>query len=304
MDNKNKKMLFIYNPHSGKTVIKNNISDIVDIFVKNKYDVSIYPTQYRGAATDKIVECGEKYDLIVCAGGDGTLNETVNGIMQLEKRPAMGYIPTGSTNDFAYGLSIPSDVQKAAEVAVKGTSFKLDIGRFNDKNFVYIAAFGAFTEVSYNTSQDMKNILGHQAYIVEGIKQITKIKDYHVKLILDDEVIDDKFVYAMITNADSAGGFKGITGKHVSLNDGLFEVTLVKRIEDLSVLNDVLSVLAGLKDEAESVIKRKVSRVVVESKKAIPWTTDGEYAGAHKKVEIAIENKAINIKSKKSGGGK
>ena len=233
----NKKLLFIFNPHSGKTTIKGYVADIIDIFVKEGFDVEVYPTQRRGDATEKVVERGSEFDNIVCSGGDGTLNEVINGLMKLDKKPILGYIPTGSTNDFAQGLSIPSNMTKAAKLAVSGEDYSIDIGNFNDFHFVYIAAFGAFTEVSSSTPQDLKNIFGHQAYLIEELKQLTNLRTYNVKFDLDGDVIEGDFLYAMITNATSAGGFKGITGKDISLNDGKFEVTLIKKIDDLSAVS-------------------------------------------------------------------
>ena len=297
-----KKLLFIFNPHSGKTTVKAHVADIIDIFVKEGFDVEAYPTQRRGDATAKIVECGEHFDNVVCSGGDGTLNEVINGLMKLEKKPVLGYIPTGSTNDFAQGLSLPSAILEAAKIAVTGEDYRIDIGDFNDFNFVYIAAFGAFTEVSYSTPQDLKNILGHQAYIIEEIKQLANLRTYHVKFTLDDDVIEDDFLYGMITNATSAGGIKGITGKDISLNDGKFEVTLIKKIDDFAAAGDVLSVLTGLRDDAPGVIKRKVEKVTVESEDEIPWTNDGEFAGAYKKAEIGISGRAVTIKANPGTG--
>lgn len=292
-----KKCLFIFNPYSGRAAIKNHVADIVDIIVKAGYETEVYPTQGREDATKKVGESEGKYDHIVASGGDGTLNEVISGMMKLKKRPTLGYIPMGSTNDFANSLNISSDVLEAAETAVNGSDYNIDIGIFNKRPFVYIAAFGAFTEVSYSTSQDLKNFLGHQAYLLEGIKQLAKIREYKATFDLDGEIIEGGFLYAMITNATSAGGFKGITGKDVSLNDGVYEVMLVKKFSDIGDLNDVISVLTGLKKDAPGVIKRKASRVKVYSTEDISWTIDGEYAGSYKDVEISIENCAVSIKS-------
>lgn len=292
-----KKLLFIFNPHSGKTTIKAYVADIIDMFVKEGYDVEVYPTQQRGGATEKVASDGERFDHIVCSGGDGTLNEVINGLMKLDKRPTLGYIPTGSTNDFANGLNIPSNMTEAAKIAVSGEDFSIDIGNFNGFHFVYIAAFGAFTEVSYSTPQDLKNIFAHQAYLIEGIKQFPNLRAYHVKFDLDGDIIEDDFMYAMITNATSAGGFKGITGKDILLNDGLFEITLIKKIDDIAAAGDVLSVLTGLREDAPCVIKRKVKKVTVTSEEEISWTTDGEFAGAYKEASIGISEKAVTIKS-------
>ena len=292
-----KRLLFIYNPYSGKTVISEYVADIIDACTKVGYDVIASPTQEKGYAIKKVVEYAEVVDHIICSGGDGTLNETINGLMRVEDRPTLGYIPTGSTNDFANSLSIPKSIEDAMDVAINGELFPVDIGLFNNRNFVYIAAFGAFTEVSYSTSQDLKNVLGHPAYLIEGIKSIPKLRNYHVTLEVDGEIIEDDFLYGMITNATSAGGFKGITGKDVSLNDGIFELLFVKAISGPQDLNEVLSVLGGFKEDSERVVKRKAEHVKIFSKEKIPWTVDGEYAGKHKEVDISVIPNAVEIRS-------
>ena len=292
-----KRLLFIYNPYSGKTIISEYVAEIIDECTKAGYDVIAVPTQEKGYATKKVVEYGEIVDHIICSGGDGTLNETINGLMRIEDRPTLGYIPTGSTNDFANSLSIPKTIEDAVDVAINGEEYVIDIGLFNKRNFVYIAAFGAFTEVSYSTSQDLKNVLGHPAYLLEGIRSLPKLRNYHVVVDVDGEIIEDDFLYAMITNATSAGGFKGITGKDVSLNDGIFELLFVKSIQGAPDLNEILGVLSGFKEESDRVIKRKAKHVKVISSEKIPWTVDGEFAGNHKEVEISVIPSAIEIKS-------
>ena len=170
-----RKLLFVFNPHSGKGQIKNNLVDIVDIMVKAGYEVTIYTTQARADATRKVIEEAQNFDRIVCSGGDGTLDEVVTGLIQSEASTPIGYIPAGSTNDFANSLGIPKEMVKAAEVAVGNNPFPCDIGDFNSDTFVYVAAFGLFTEVSYKTSQQLKNIFGHVAYIMEGAKHLHDI---------------------------------------------------------------------------------------------------------------------------------
>lgn len=223
-----KKMLFVYNPNAGKGLLRPKVSDIVDIFVKAGYEVTIYPTQSYRDAYKKVCELEEGYQLVVCSGGDGTIDEVVTGMMQREHKIPIGYIPTGTTNDFANSLHIPKDILMAAHTSVNGAPFACDIGRFNDDVFVYIAAFGLFTDVSYQTKQNVKNVLGHLAYVLEGVKRLYNIPSYHVKVTYDDQVIEENFVYGMVTNSRSVGGFRNIIGKHVVFDDGEFEVTLIK----------------------------------------------------------------------------
>ena len=206
-----KKMLFIYNPNSGMGLLKPKLSDVLDIFVKGGYEVTVYPTQKYHDAVRKMGEYEEQYDLVACSGGDGTLDEVVTGMMKREKKVPIGYIPAGTTNDFASSLHISKNMLEAADTVVNGVPFACDVGEFNEDYFVYIAAFGLFTDVSYETKQSMKNVLGHLAYILEGTKRIFNIPSYRIKVTHDGETIEDEFIYGMVTNSRSVGGFKGIT---------------------------------------------------------------------------------------------
>lgn len=232
---------------------------------------------------------------MVCSGGDGTLDEVVTGIMKSVRRRPIGYIPAGSTNDFARSLHIPRNMKKAAEVAVHGRPFACDVGSFNENTFVYIAAFGLFTDVSYETSQEIKNVLGHMAYILEGVKKLANVKSYHMKITTDDRVIEDEFLYGMITNSMSVGGFKGITGKFVDLSDGIFEVMLVKRPRSLEDLNRTLVALTQRDIDASCMYCFKTTCLKVESEEEIAWTLDGEYGGRHTEVVVENQREALHI---------
>lgn len=231
-----KKILFVFNPHSGKGQIKDHLLDIVNILVSAGFDVNIHPTQGRNDAKATVIRFKGTYDAIVCSGGDGTVNEVVAGLMAAGIDVPITYIPAGSTNDFANGLQLPKSMTKAAKLAVKGVPYKVDMGTFNDRSFVYVAAFGAFTEVSYATSQQLKNVLGHQAYIIEGMRQFTNIKSSHMTITANGQTMEGDFIYGMVTNADSVGGFKGITGKNIGLDDGIFEVTLIRKLKNPLIL--------------------------------------------------------------------
>lgn len=238
-----KKLLFIYNPRAGKAQIRSNLLDIIDTFVKAGYEVTAYPTQGPGDAVRAVRERRTGYDLLVCSGGDGTLDEVATGMMQCGERIPIGYVPAGSTNDFASSLHIPKNMKAAADAVVSGRIFPCDIGAFNQDTFVYIAAFGLFTDVSYETRQDMKNALGHMAYIAEGMKRLSAIKDYPIKVTHGGMTIEGNFIFGMVTNSISVGGFKGITGKNVALDDGLFEVTLIRKPENPMELNRIIAAL-------------------------------------------------------------
>ncbi len=290
-----KKLLFVYNQHSGKAQIKNQLMDIIDIFTKAGYEVTAHPTQKRGDATEQMKYRRPDYDLVVCSGGDGTLDEVVTGMMQSSLRTPIGYIPAGSTNDFAASLTIPKNMCDAARMITEKNLYRCDVGKFQDDTFVYIAAFGLFTDVSYETPQDMKNVLGHMAYILEGMKRISAIKTYHMVVTGDDVVMEGDYAFGMITNSKSVGGFKNITGKDVDLNDGLFEVTLIKQPMNPLELNELVQNLLTQKMEGDLIKCFKTSYLKIEPTEEISWTLDGENGGTHKDVEICNEAGAMEI---------
>ena len=290
-----KKLLFVVNGHSGKGQIKNKLLDIIDIMIKEGYHVQVHTTQEREDATKVVREQAKYYDLVVCSGGDGTLDEAVTGMMQSEVRTPLGYIPAGSTNDFANSLEIPKDMIQAAKTAVLGVPFSCDVGEFNGDYFIYVAAFGIFTDVSYATSQELKNALGHVAYILEGAKRLHTIKSYHMRVEYDGNEIEGDFLLGMITNSTSVGGFKNMTGKDVKLDDGMFEVTLIHKPKNIIELNTIIASLTNLKDETDLIDSFRADSEKFYSEEEIPWTLDGEFGGDHKEVQIKDHCKAVDI---------
>lgn len=290
-----KKALFIYNPNAGKGLLKPKLSDIIDIIVKAGYEVVVYPTQKYKDAYYKVKTFTEEYDRVICSGGDGTLDEVVTGMMKREKKIPIGYIPTGTTNDFASSLHIPKNLLQAASTAAGGTEFPCDIGRFNGDVFVYIAAFGLFTDVSYETKQEMKNVLGHLAYVLEGAKRLFNIPSYKVKVTHDDEVIEDEFVYGMVTNSRSVGGFRNLIGKQVGFDDGVFEVTLIKTPKNPIELQEIIAALMIEQMDSKYMYTFKSGRIMFESIEEIPWTLDGEFGGEHDEVVVENLNKELQI---------
>lgn len=290
-------LLFIYNPFSGKGMVKENLSDIIDCFVKNGYQVGVYPTQGRLDAKEQVIHRAYQYDMIVCSGGDGTLNEVISGLMELPERPVLGYIPAGSTNDFAQSIKLPKSMVEAAAIAVNGMQISVDIGGFGRKKFIYIAAFGAFTDVSYMTPQEMKNLLGHPAYIIEAVTKLTSLRTYHMKISYDDNTLEGDFLYGMVTNSISVGGFKGITGKNVVIDDGVFEVTLIKQPKNPLDLQVILGALIGMDVKTDSIISFKASKIIFEADEKVPWVLDGEYGGSPKRVKVTNYKRAIKIMS-------
>lgn len=293
-----RKLLFVFNPKSGMGLIKNNLLDILDIMVKAGFEPTVYPTQARGDAIRKVREDGGKYDRIVCSGGDGTLDEVVTGMQEADLEVPLGYIPAGSTNDFARTLGIPNDMVKAAEIAVGDHIFPCDVGAFNKETFIYIAGFGIFTEISYETPQSLKNIFGHAAYILSAAKSLTMIPSYVMQVEANDEVILDRFIYGMITNSVSVAGFKGLTGKDVQLDDGKFEVTLIRRPSNPIELNEIMGYLTGLISETKMVYTFKASYLKIRSRSSVSWTMDGENGGEHWNVEIKNNHRKLNILTK------
>ncbi len=278
----NEKMFFVYNPRAGKGQIKNHLVGILDIFAKEGYEITIYPTKYPGDAITAVRNIGNDYGLVVCCGGDGTLDEVVTGMMKREVRLPIGYIPAGSTNDFANSLRIPKTMEKAAEVVVLDHRFACDIGAFNDDIFVYIAAFGLFTDVSYGTPQEIKNILGHMAYLLEGMKRLPTMSNAcRMRGECNGKQIEEDFAFGMITNSYSVGGFKSITGKYVKLNDGLFEVTLVKRPQNPLEMQGIMTALLAQETDERYMYSFKTKEIKIEAQRKIPWTLDGEFGGVH-----------------------
>lgn len=291
-----KNMLFVYNPRAGKAKIRSNLLDIIDIFVKAGYEVTAYPTQESGDAVKAVRERRTGYDIVVCSGGDGTLDEVVTGMMQCNEKLPIGYVPAGSTNDFANSLKIPRNMIKAADVVVNGRNYGCDIGAFNNDVFIYVAAFGLFTDVPYETKQDVKNVIGHTAYLLEGVKRLSSIKPYHMRICYDDICLEDDYIFGMITNSNSVGGFKGITGKDVELNDGLFEVTLVRMPAIAKEMNNIMAALSDKKIQSEFVTSFKTSKLQIESMQEAAWTLDGEYGGSHMKVYVENKKEALQIR--------
>ena len=295
-----KKLLFVYNPRAGKEMLKPRFSDVLDIFVKAGYEVTVHPTQaYRDAYYQiKEYEVG-KYDLIACSGGDGTIDEVATGMMKRREMGKdvvpVGYIPAGTTNDFAKSLHIPRKPLAAADNAVKGVPFPCDIGKFNDSVFVYIAAFGIFTDVSYETDQAVKNVLGHMAYILEGAKRIFNIPSYKIKVEHDGEVIEDEFIFGMVTNSRSVGGFSNMVGKNIVFDDGLFEVTLIKTPKNPIALQEIIAALLIEQVDTKHMYTFKTKKITFDSVEEIPWTLDGEFGGEQDYVEIENAQKAMEI---------
>lgn len=277
-----KKLLLVYNPISGKAQIKTHLAEIIDIYSEKDYTITLHPTKCKNDGFEYIKEHACEYDIISVCGGDGMLNETVNALMCIdpEKRPPLAYLPAGSTNDFAGTVGLPLDIRQSAKMVVNGSPFFCDAGKMNDNFFAYVAAFGAFTSVSYDTSQEFKNVFGHMAYVLEGIRQLPSIKPQHLKITFDDIVIEDDFILGMVTNSLQVGGIKHGLGTAISLNDGLFEVFLLKLPQTPMGYQNIISCfLTQSLDKTDDILFFKASDITFESDSPIPWTLDGEFGG-------------------------
>ncbi len=272
-----------------------HLLDIVDIFSSHDYEVIIRATQAPKDAYEKAKEYADSVDLIVCSGGDGTLDEVVTGITEKNSNVPIGYIPAGSTNDFANSLFMPKSMVKAAQMIMEEKLYHCDIGRFNGQTFAYVAAFGLFTDVSYETDQDLKNVLGHVAYLLEGVKRLFDIKSYHMKVTSEEIQVEDDFIVGMITNSRSVGGFKNLTGKNVDMNDGLFEVTLIGHPKNPLQLQEIMTALVMAEDNTDMIYSFKSKKLMIETEEEVPWTLDGEFGGDHTYVEIENRHKALNL---------
>ncbi len=292
-----KKLLFIINPKAGKSAIKNDLFDIILVFSEAGYEVVTYMTTGPDDAERKVMEEGANYDLIVCAGGDGTLENTVCGYMKMgEKKVPVGYIPVGTTNDFARSMKISRKPVEAAKQIVTGSETFIDVGRLEDKFFIYIAAFGMFTDISYSTKQSLKKVMGHSAYLVEAIKSIANFKSYKIKADMDGTVITGDYIYAMITNSFSVAGFKIRGTKHVILDDGKFDCLFIKMPQNVSELQQIVSAyLSNDIEDSELFFECKATKVTIECEEPIPWTLDGEFGGEYNNVTIINDKQAIGL---------
>lgn len=273
-----KKMLFIINPKAGQQKAARLLGDILAIFNRAGFVVQVHVTAGPKDATQTVKRFARGKDLVVCCGGDGTFNETVTGLLEAGISVPIGYIPAGSTNDFAHSLKIPVKPLEAAKRIVEGTPMKLDIGRFDDKYFSYVASFGAFTKVSYTTPQNIKNALGHTAYVLEGIKELSHIRKNPVRLDLDGVIVEGEYLFGAICNSTSVGGILTLDPNQVDMTDGLFEILLVRAPRDISELTECIAAIQKQQYNCRMITFRSARKVKVFADTDMDWTLDGELA--------------------------
>ena len=290
-----KKMLFIMNPYAGMRKANRYLADIISIFNRANYEVITYMTAAPGDCINAVAQRVKDVDVVVCCGGDGTFNETIAGLLESGADVPVGYIPAGSTNDFAAGLGLSSDIMEAAEDILRGEPVAYDMGRFGSRYFSYVASFGAFTRTSYSTPQSIKNALGHTAYLLAGIPEISQIHKEHVRMELDGKVVEDDFLFGAISNATSVGGVLSLDPARVDLRDGKLEVLLVRAPADLMEISDCLRAVQSQKYECDMITFRSASRIRVYADPAMPWTLDGEREEGHACVDVENIHRAVRI---------
>ncbi len=292
-----KKVLFFVNPNAGRADVRDAVVDIAQRFTQEGFDVVLHPTSAAREITDVIAQRGEEFDLILSSGGDGTLNETVTGLMRLEKRPVLGYLPAGTVNDVASTLGLSKNPKKAAEDVLGGKAVFCDVGSFNGKNFLYVAAFGAFSAVSYSTPQAEKRVWGRLAYLANGARSLSDIKPIHCRFLVNGVRLEDDLIYGMVCSTKSVGGFQTgkATGMEVSLSDGLYEIVLVKHTRNLAELNRLGAALLRRDFQDPLFYCFQSDKFRIEFDTPVPWTLDGEFGGDVAEADIVNHKRAIRI---------
>ena len=283
-----KQLLLLLNPTSGTRKAVKNLTEIISVFNRADYDTHVYVTACRGDAVKAVRQFGGTMDLIVCCGGDGTLNETITGVIGVGLDVPIGYIPSGSTNDFASSLHLSGDVTEAARQIVNGTPEVYDVGKFGDRYFTYIASFGVFTKASYTTPQNIKNALGHMAYVLEGMQELSSIRAEHIRMELDGETVEDDYLFGAICNSTSVGGILKLKPDMVDMADGKFEILLIRAPKGMQELHECVMALHNQTYNCGMITFRSASSVHVLGNPAMTWSLDGERANGGE--EINIEN--------------
>ena len=282
-----KKLMLVINPAAGRGGFKLNLPDALQLLDKGGYRTTLYFTSDRGEATEYVRENGEGFDVVACIGGDGTLSEVIAGLMKLENPPKLAYIPMGTANDVATTLALPkNDCLAAARRILDVTAHPFDVGGFGDQYFAYIAAFGAFTEVSYSTPQNQKKALGHLAYVLQGASQLGKLESYHVRVEYDGGVVEEDLVYGSMSNSTSVAGIVRLKDEMVSLGDGMSELVLVKDPGTVEGFGELVTSVLGQTFDSDKLIILHTKKAKFHFDKPVAWTRDGEAGGEHQDVEL------------------
>lgn len=290
-----KKMLFVMNPYSGQRKGNRYLSDVLALFNRADYEVVSYMTAGPGDAIGVVARYAKEMDLIVCCGGDGTFNETISGILRSGADVPVGYIPAGSTNDFAASLKLPTNIMDAARDIIEGEPVAYDVGRFGSRYFSYVASFGAFTRASYATPQSIKNALGHTAYVLEGIRELSQIRNEHVRMEIDGHVVEDDFLFGAISNSTSVGGILTLDPKQVDMADGKLEILLVRAPHDLLELSECIRAVQTQVYNCAMITFHSAEKIRVYANADMPWTLDGEMEEGHEQINVENVHLAIRL---------
>lgn len=293
-------MLLVINPKAGMIKSMTTLSDILDVFGENGYETMPFSTKGKNDATEIVKKNAKNHDIVVCCGGDGTLNEVIKGVMSLEAPLPIGYIPTGTSNNFATSLGLSTQAVQAARDIIGGKLLPHDVGSFNDNHcFSYVASFGTMSDISYLTSQKMKNAIGHFAYTLKGAAAFFKMKAYHAKIEFDNKTIEGDFILGGVSNAKSIGGIIKLKNKDIVLNDGIFELIFFRKPKNIGDVANIARWLVRQNPGNPSIVFESAAAAVISSKDSIPWTVDGEFAGFNKKVEITNHHNAVSFLTSK-----
>lgn len=291
-----KKLLLIVNPCSGRSKMRGELLRVTEILSLGGYDVVVYPTKAQGDATKRVEAIKNKeFEKIVVCGGDGTLNEVITGMMSAKLDCTLGYIPAGTLNEWSTGLQISKNIPTAAKDVINGVPVRLDIGKFGDKHFCYTASFGAFTEASYSAPQDVKNVLGQAAYFFEGVKSLANIKPIHLKFVFDGKEIEGNFLFGAISNSMSVGGIVKFKEAMVKLNDGLFEVMLIRNPANISEFQSIVDGILRQDLSRNGIEFFHTSSLKVIGGEGVSWTLDGEYAEGLEEIEVKNIKQAVKF---------
>ncbi len=296
-----KKMLFIMNPYSGTRKAVRYLVELISLFNRAGYDVTTHMTAGPGDATAVVERLAKDVDLVVCSGGDGTMNETISGVLRSGVDLPIGYIPSGSTNDFAISLKLSTNVMQAAQDIVEGQPVRYDVGQFGDRYFSYVASFGAFTRASYSTPQSVKNTIGHTAYLLEGISELSQIKNVHMRLEIDGQVVEDDFIFGAFTNSTSVAGILTLDPAQVDMADGLMEVMLVRMPRNLMELPECIQALQTQQYNCSMITFRSAREIKVYADPNMPWTLDGEKEDGHAEVLVRNLHHGIRLMKRVNG---
>lgn len=294
-----KKLLFIMNAYAGQRRANKYLPEILQLFTQAGYEIQIAMTTGTGSAAQAAETRSRGMDLVVCCGGDGTLNETVTGMLRAGVRAPIGYIPAGTTNDFASSLKLSHNPLQAAKDIIEGEPVAYDVGKFGSRYFSYVASFGAFTKSSYIVPQNIKNALGHTAYVLGGISELSQIRNEHIRMEIDGQVVEDDFLFGAICNSTSIGGILTLDPKQVDMGDGLFEILLVRAARSLSEITECIQAVQSQKYNCAMITFRAAKSVKIYASPDMPWTLDGEREEGHEEVTAENIHHAIQLMQRK-----